>query len=86
MKKNEPVPTVEELLRLRPNAKGDLYLIDNCTAFRYSARMGRHRVHCEGEPQLWETEAEALACAKRFKAQLQNGTIKRIAAPSAEVS
>lgn len=78
MKKIHPTPTIEELARLRPNAKGNLYLIDNCTTYRYAARLGRHSVHCEGEAQLWETEAEALSAAKRFLTQIRNGIIKKI--------
>jgi len=79
-KKPTPTPTIEELSRLKPNAKGDLYLIDNCTAFRWSARMGRHRVHCANEPQIWETEAEALEAAKRFLSQIRDGIVKKIGA------
>lgn len=73
-------PTIEELLRLKPNAKGNLYLIGDGLAYRYAPRLGRHLVHCQGEAEHFESETDALESAKRFKAQLQAGTVKAIGA------
>lgn len=67
-------PTFHQLARLRPNAKGDTYMSQDRKRieFKYQARLGRHGVVCEGEPQLWDTEEEALAAAKRFLVQCRD--------------
>lgn len=61
-------PTMEELSRLKPNAKGDLYLNRErmATEYMYAGRLGRHWVCLPGEPLTWKTEAEARAAAQRF--------------------
>ena len=66
-------PSIEELVKLKPNAKGDTYMDKSHTKieYKYKARLGRHGVVNEGEQALWDTEEEALEAAKRFKATCQ---------------
>lgn len=71
-------PTIEELSRLRPNAKGDLYLNRErmATEYKYASRLGKHNVCLQDEPQTWDTEAEALDAAKRFLAEIREALKK----------
>lgn len=69
-KKGNPMrdlPTPSVLARLKPNAKGGLYLEGQHIVHRFAARCGKHQVVNEGEQSLWNTEEEALAAAKRFR-------------------
>lgn len=62
------MPTTAELIRLKPNAKCELVLVDDkeikCVFF---ARLGRHTVVCPDDPQHWPTKIQAEDAAKRFK-------------------
>jgi len=60
------LPTPAVLARLKPNAKGGLYLEGESIVHKYAARCGKHPVVNQGEQSLWDTEAEALDAAKRF--------------------
>ena len=66
-------PTLEQLARLRPNAKGDTYMSKDHKRieYKYKARLGKHGVVNEGEPQLWDKEEDALEAAKRFLATIK---------------
>jgi hypothetical protein len=62
-------PTPAELARMKPNAKGELILVDGKEIkFVFYARLGRHIVVGEGDPQHWGTKTQAEDAAKRFKA------------------
>ena len=71
-------PSMEQLVRLRPNAKGDTYMSDDRKhiVYRFKARLGKHGVVNEGEPPLWETEEEALDAAKRFRSKVREALKK----------
>ncbi len=78
-KKNTKAPTIEELSKLKPNAKGDLYMIaSNEIGYRYAPRLGRHHVRCEGDPSIFEKESDALESAKKFLGQIREGIVKKI--------
>ena len=61
------LPTPAVLARLKPNAKGGLYLEGDSIVHKYAARCGKHQVVNQGEQSLWDSEADALAAAKRFR-------------------
>ena len=71
-------PSMEQLARLRPNAKGGTYMSKDHERieYKFKARLGKHGVMNEGEPQLWDTEEEALAAAKRFLAAIRESIKK----------
>ena len=71
-------PSLAQLARLRPNAKGNTYMSADKKhiEFKYMARLGGHGVVCDGEQQLWDTEEEALSAAKRFRDQIRE-SLKR---------
>lgn len=74
-------PTIEELARLKPNAKGDLYMITSEEiGYRYAPRLGRHIVRCEGDAALFENQEDALESAKKFLGQVRAGIVKKIGA------
>ena len=68
-------PTPSELARLKPNAKGDLILVGQEIKYVYFARLGRHIVVGEGDPQHWGTKIQAEDAAKRFKAACVKATV-----------
>lgn len=69
------MPTTAELVRLKPNAKGELIMVDGEEIkYVYFARLGRHIVACPNDPQHWLTKIQAEDAAKRFKELCKKAT------------
>lgn len=67
-------PTMEELARLKPNAKGNLVLDrkEMRTIFVYHARLGKHMVRLDEEsPEHYPDEDSALAAAVEFRRRIR---------------